>query len=310
MPARPRERLTAAEPALFWEWVRVVRRVRLGFYDSPKKDPKKWVSSKVVQHLALTVVTYGDYPDGTSIRPSVGRLARVCDIDERTVRACLKRLAELGLLDLVVPHRHPGRGGGEGRPAEYRLALPEGLLERVAHLDPDERELVVPEGADMPPERRPRPKKAGAAPGKPRGTAGAARTESGAEPVDNPETPGAARTGSARPDPPAEETPGAAPQTAGAARTNAGCRTRPPTHVPHQSPSHFPTHSGHGADVEGSPAARTEPSARRTHLRAVPLPGHCWGCGAVLDPDGSCFVCPPDTAAGPPQYPPHAHTGP
>lgn len=303
MPESPSDSPVTAEPAQFWEWVKVIRRARLGFYDSPKKDPKKWVSSKVVQHIALVAVTYGDYPDGTSIRPSVGRLARVCDTDERTVRACLKRLVDLQLFEMVSPHRHPGRGGGEGRPAEYRLLMPIGLLERVAHLDPHEAELVVPVGAEVPPERKTRRKTAGGAPVKPRTagaapvvpeTPGATRTGSASNPVDNPVSAGAARNESAQEESGTGETPGAAPETAGAARRNDGCSTRPPTQVPNQTPSQNRSSRNHLAELEGSPAERAEPSARRDHLQAVPDLAQCDGCGAVLDPDGTCFACPAD----------------
>jgi hypothetical protein len=306
MPEQPS---IPTDPTHFWEWIRVIRRARLGFYDSPTNNPKKWVSHTVVQHVALTAATYGDYPSGENIRPSTGRLARVCDIDERTVRACLRRLAGLGLLQVVVEHRHPGRSGGEGRPAEYRLGLPADLLERVAHLDPDEREVVVPAGAVVPPERKRRTKTAGAA-RKESGTAGAAPIGSGLSSVDNAvdntETPGAPRTDSG-------EAPGLPnkrrvlpAETAGAAPGIHEGSTRPPNQGPNQRPNQDDGSRNLLAEVEGSPAERVEPPVKEidhvvVEMKPVPQTApDCAECGAMLDPDGSCFVCSsrPPYAAG------------
>lgn len=142
-----------APPGIQWarrfDWERCIRRCRLGFYDSQVPDPKRWVRHSTVQHVALTAATYADL-DGTRIRPSVKRLAMVCELNERTVRACLKRLCELHLLVLVTPARSPGRCGGPGRAAEYRMAFPEDLLDLVAYLDPDEQRLIVPPAAHQP----------------------------------------------------------------------------------------------------------------------------------------------------------------
>lgn len=144
-----------------FEWERWVRRCRLGFYDGKTKDPKRWVRHATVQQVAFALSTYADL-DGTRVRPSIARMAMVCDLDERTVRVCVKRLRQVQLLELVAPHRSPGRSGGPGRAAEFRMSVPYDLLELVAHLDPDEQVLIVPEGVDVPPERKPR-KKAGQA---------------------------------------------------------------------------------------------------------------------------------------------------
>lgn len=146
-----------------FEWERLIRRCRLGFYEGKTKDPKRWVRHATVQHVAFTAATWADL-DGTRIRPSIARLALVCELDERTVRVCIQRLRRLNLLQLVTPHRPPGRGGGPGRPAEYRMTVPAGLLDRVAYLDTDERMLIIPTGVDVAPERKPRAKKSPADP--------------------------------------------------------------------------------------------------------------------------------------------------
>ncbi|MFE9099892.1 hypothetical protein [Actinomadura geliboluensis] len=140
-----------------FEWERVIRRCRLGFYEGRTKDPKRWVRHAAVQQVALVLATYADL-DGTRVRPSIVLLARVCDLDERTVRVCVTRLRRLNLLEQVRPPRSPGRAGGPGSPAEYRLTTPSDLLDRVAHLDPDGTHVVVPDGVDLPPLRRPRKK--------------------------------------------------------------------------------------------------------------------------------------------------------
>lgn len=149
-------------PGVNWigrfEWERVIRRCRLGFYEGKTKDPRRWVRHATVQQVALMLATYADM-DGTRIRPTVELVARVCEIDERTVRICIQRLRRLNLLELVRPPRSPGRSGGPGRAAEFRMSVPGDLLERVAHLDPDHQKLIVPDGVDMPPPRKARAKK-------------------------------------------------------------------------------------------------------------------------------------------------------
>ncbi|TDD37843.1 hypothetical protein E1287_07235 [Actinomadura sp. KC06] len=138
-----------------FDWERLVRRCRLGFYEGKTRDPRRWVRHLTVQDVALVLATYGNL-DGTRVRPSAARMAMVCDLDERTVRAVIGRLRRLNLLELVSPHRSPGRRGGPGWSAEYRLTAPADLLERVAHLDPEEQTLIVPPGVDTGPERKPR----------------------------------------------------------------------------------------------------------------------------------------------------------
>jgi hypothetical protein len=262
------------EEPIFWAWVRVVRRAELGFNPDPKGNPKKRVGSDTVQHVALVAVTYGN-PDGTRIRPSVARLARVCRKDERTVRACLGRLRDLGLLIRVF------EGSSAGRSAmadEYRMAIPDDLLERVAMLDPDERELIVPDGVEPPRAKRPRPDRSGTPEG---GTPGAAPCDQPGDPdVHDAGTPGAAPADPGLPDGNHRVLP---PGTPGAAPTNTGCSTRPPTHRP---TNHLPTHisSPYGAEVEGRKAGRREPPARdQIRFRQPPL------LGLVAGP-------PPDTA--------------
>lgn len=245
--------MTAGDP-IYWTWVRIVRRAELGFGVG-----KKRVGSDTVQHVALIAVTYGN-PDGTRIRPSVARLARVCRKDEKTVRLCLARLREVGLLVRVFEGSSAGRSA---KADEYRLAIPADLMDRIAMLDPDERTLVVPEGVEPPAAKRARADKS---PSSALGSPGAAPAD---KPVDKSSSPGAAPAdpelldGNHRVLPPG--TPGAAPK-------NTGCSTRPPTHRPPKDLPHTFI-SPYGAEVEGGTAARREPSAEisRPTYRQPPL---------------------------------------
>ncbi|MCP9976445.1 hypothetical protein [Actinomadura madurae] len=45
------------------------------------------------------------------------------------------------------------------------MSVPDDLLDRLAYLDPDEQVVVVPSGAQAPPERKPRGRKAAPPPG-------------------------------------------------------------------------------------------------------------------------------------------------
>lgn len=235
--------VAAAGEPIFWEWVRILRRAELGFGTG-----KKRIGSNIVQHVAMMACTYGN-PDGSRIRPGLARLARVCRLDPETVRRCLTRLRELGLFRRTFEGSKTGRAGGKSD--EYQLEIPEDLAERVAMLDPDEHELIVPEGVEPPPVRAPRTKRE-AAPAD--GSSGAAPAD---EPVDNSSQGPRAAVDAA---PPGEEHPVLPPETPGAAPEITRCSTEPPTHVP---TNHLPAHnsSPYGAEVEGEPAGRREPSA-------------------------------------------------
>ncbi|MFB4294826.1 hypothetical protein ACBI99_44855 [Nonomuraea sp. ATR24] len=246
--------VAAGEP-IFWSWVRILRRCELGFGTG-----KKRVATDTVQHVAMMACTYSN-PDGTRIRPGEERLARVCRKDVYTIRRCLKRLREVGLFRRVFEGSKAGRGARKAD--EYRLEIPDDLAERVAMLDPDERELIVPEGVEPPPVKAPRAKKADADAA---GSPGAAPAD---EPVDNSDSE-EAEDSEAEPEGPDHRvlppgSPGAAPQIT-------GCSTRPPTHAPpiDLPDAHDPPY---GAEVEGEPPGRREPSAESDSSppRVLPL---------------------------------------
>jgi hypothetical protein len=103
-----------------YEWERLVRRI---------------VMPKPHKLLAFVLATYAD-SDGTRVRPGNDVLADVTGDSEKNVRRILGALRELGLLSLVS--RGGGRGG-RGKASQYRLTIPDDLLDRVTLLDADDR---------------------------------------------------------------------------------------------------------------------------------------------------------------------------
>lgn len=106
-----------------FDWERIVRRV------SP--DVLPWE----VKGFAFLLPSWGDL-DGSRIRPGMAMMRAVTGKSESTLRRWMRLLhKDLGLLMLT---RRGGGKGGTGKTAEYRLALPTDLLERVVLLDPTE----------------------------------------------------------------------------------------------------------------------------------------------------------------------------
>ncbi|MGY1773537.1 helix-turn-helix domain-containing protein [Blastococcus sp. SYSU D00813] len=103
-----------------YEWERLVRRCQL-------TAPTKLV--------ALTMATYAN-ADGTSIYPGVARLTAVTGLSDRSVRAALKALRDVGLVERTV---EGSRAGRRALADEHRLTVPDDLLERVMLLPPDEK---------------------------------------------------------------------------------------------------------------------------------------------------------------------------
>lgn len=101
-------------------WRRVVRRCLLGS------------STKLV---AAVLADYAS-PDGTRIHPGTDRLTRVTELSDRSVRTALAKLREAGLVERLVEGSKNGR---RGLADEYRLTIPDDLVERVQMLDPDEK---------------------------------------------------------------------------------------------------------------------------------------------------------------------------
>lgn len=75
------------------------------------------VRGATAKAVLLLLASYAR-PNGTGARPGVERIAGELAVDERTVRAALRRLVELGLI-LPVQHRY----GGRGNATVYRLIM-------------------------------------------------------------------------------------------------------------------------------------------------------------------------------------------
>jgi len=109
------------QPAGRCEWERIVRRIPM---------PGR------VKLLAFVLATYAD-ADGSRVRPGNDRLAATSGQSDSSVRRGLTMLRDqLGLIR--QEHRGGGRSG-QGKAAEYRLTIPEDLLDRVSLLSPEER---------------------------------------------------------------------------------------------------------------------------------------------------------------------------
>lgn len=112
-----------------YEWERIVRRC---------------VMPQTVKTVAAFAAQYANR-DGTRIYPGVARLAAVTCLSERSVRAALQTLRDLGLLTRTR------KGSSLGRQAltdEHKLTRPTDLERRVHLLDPEE----SPESAACVPE--------------------------------------------------------------------------------------------------------------------------------------------------------------
>jgi hypothetical protein len=108
-----------AQPCGRFEWERIVRRI---------------VMPERVKFLALLLATFAD-GDGSRIRPGLDQIAAMMGRSKATTKRNMAVLrSEYGLLEEIA--RGGGRGA-RGRASEYRLVVPEDLLERVELLDPD-----------------------------------------------------------------------------------------------------------------------------------------------------------------------------
>jgi len=109
-----------------FDWERTVRRIVM---------PSHLKSTKLV---ALMLATYAD-ADGSSIYPSVERLADVCQLGRSTVSNSLKWLREDAWL--IHRHHHGVNKGGRKLADEYQLCRPDDWETRFT--------LLAENGKDM-----------------------------------------------------------------------------------------------------------------------------------------------------------------
>lgn len=136
---------TEPQPISPYEWVEIVSRVRLGtVVVRPASTPggrELTVAGRMVKAVAFRLAFYAN-ADGTSVRPGPARLAVVCEVDYKSVKSAYAVLRGLGLLTQTAFARGPQ--GTRGRSAdEYRLTLPEDLLDRVQVLSPLEMDREI-----------------------------------------------------------------------------------------------------------------------------------------------------------------------
>lgn len=96
------------------EWTDVVRRARLG---------------RSTKTVAFALATYAD-ADGSRVFPGIARLSIDAECSYQTAKRAMARLREIGLIALVRAATRRGQAD------EYRLALPEDLLDKVEVMTP------------------------------------------------------------------------------------------------------------------------------------------------------------------------------
>lgn len=103
-----------------YEWERIMRRVQFG--------------APMTKYVGMVLAQYANR-NGSNAFPSVDKLARVCEVSEKTVRTALGELRARGL---IVRVRKGGRFGTEAFSDVHNLAIPADLLDANDLLPPDE----------------------------------------------------------------------------------------------------------------------------------------------------------------------------
>lgn len=118
-----------------YDWERLMRRVRFG--------------APMTKYVGMVLAQYAN-TDGTHAFPSVDKLARVCEVSEKTVRTALGELRARGF---IVRTRKGGLRGTQAYSDVHNLAIPVDLLDANDLLPPDEGPL--PNRQDVPAGDRP-----------------------------------------------------------------------------------------------------------------------------------------------------------
>jgi len=113
-----------------YDWERIMRRVRFG--------------APMTKYVGMVLAQYAN-TDGSNAFPSVDKLARVCEVSEKTVRTALGELRTRGL---IVRTRRGGLRGTTAYSDVHDLAIPADLLDLNDLLPPDEG--PVPNRQDVP----------------------------------------------------------------------------------------------------------------------------------------------------------------
>lgn len=216
--------------------------------------------ARMGRELKLVALTVGSYAnaDGRGIFPGTARLAVDMDYSYRTAQRHLAELCRIGLLERVRRVRVRGKSD------VYRLVLAADLLDLLDLPSPTEYHDQIKVVAEK--NRRGRP-------------------------VDN----------STMADHPPKSVPDT-PLSGTDPRTGHETTSVPDTDPPVTSDDAHPPTNGDGPTRSDGPPKgfSTQPDTRtretKTSIAAEgeeqrPAGDECDGCGAVLDPDGTCFVC-------------------
>jgi hypothetical protein len=111
------------------EWTDVVRRSRFDKIVAGT-HPGRFIKSSTVKTVALTMATYAD-ANGRRVFPGIARLATDCEIGYNVASRCVTGLRDLGLIERVRRAVRRGARSEREKTDEYRLTLPEDLLERL-----------------------------------------------------------------------------------------------------------------------------------------------------------------------------------
>lgn len=259
--------------------------------------------SRISREIKLAMLAFGSYAnaDGTGIYCGVARLAADCGISYRTAGRYLSWGRRVGLVELVK------RGNRRRRQAdEYRLIVGSDLLQRVTIPDPDDYRALVGEiaSANRTDSKQRQRRRAELAKGGSTDTDDDRRTEDG--------NAGDLRTQGGRrnhaPEAPSTDTltsvgtcfygheapgstdiPGVLPPLIEEHHTSIDLPWAPP---PRRNARYHSARARESDETDPSdnPLGAGDP---RSTARQARVPGPtCDTCGAELDPDGSCFICP------------------
>lgn len=130
--------MTGLIPIGRFDWERIIRRIHAK--PSPSCAPGRVHMPWDARSLLLLYATYGA-ADGTRIFPGDKRIITIIGKSSTTIRRWRDTPVRLGLLTLA---QHGGGSGQYRRANEYRLTVPDDLLDRFCLLDPDTEEPPEP----------------------------------------------------------------------------------------------------------------------------------------------------------------------
>jgi len=112
------------------EWTRVIRSVRFEKI-VPGTKAGTFVKSTTVKAVALALASYANVKTGRKVHPGIARLAADCEVGYNVASRVVAGLRDLGLIERTRRAVRRGARTDRLRADEYRLTLPEDLLERV-----------------------------------------------------------------------------------------------------------------------------------------------------------------------------------